>query len=393
MGVAGWCAARLSALSAAVRASLLAMLVVIVLLLAGASGLAAQTPINVGASAPRGVVIYLRLQSGSVRLSGWDRDSVHVQGELAPGESWVNRLSGDTLRMRAEGLPRGLSAPSELEIFVPRGSALVVRAAAASMVVRDFDASVDVATAAGNLLVESVLGDVRAETMQGTLAVIGPVPRVDASTASGALLVSVPYDTLGEGDERVIVRRVLAGRQSFDVATVRSVSGDITFSAPMVDSALVQNVRGGTRVVAAPSPGGLVRVTSHAGLISLGWGETDADGGAASSPAAGAVRLDALAQLGGLRGRVPGAPVSGGPGAGVRTATVDAVTRVQRTPAGAWLRQMLDGRGVSTAVGVAAGAAAAPDSTAAAPRAGLLQLRNVRGDIVFESLAPSAPSP
>jgi hypothetical protein len=347
----------------------------------------AQTPIDVGTSAPRGAVMFVRLQSGSVRLSGWDRDSVHVSGRLAPGESWVTRVSADTLYLRAEGMPRGLSAPSELEMFVPRGSVLIVRAAAASLVVRDFDKSVDVATAAGNLLVESVRGDVRAETMQGTLAVIGPVPRVTASTASGALLVSVPYDTITDGKTSRVVRRAAGDRAPFGVLSVRSVSGTITVNAPQVDSALVQNVRGDSRVVAEPAPGGVVRVTSHVGLITFGWGEVAADGTAGGTARSGsvtrdvglldAVMLDAISARGGLRGRVPAEARGATPGGAPTDA--DVAPRLERSPAGVRFQTLMSG------------APASADSTPANPSrpAGTIELRSVRGDIVFESLAPA----
>lgn len=372
----------------------------------------AQTPITEGVAAPPGTVVQLRLQSGSVVIHGWGRDSVHVQGELAPGESWENRLDGDTVRMRALGMPRGLAAPSELEIFLPRTSAVLIRAAAASMVVRDFDESVDVATAAGNLLVERVLGDVRAETMQGTLTVIGPVPHLDASTATGALLVSVPYDTLknADGDITSIVPSALNGRAPFGEMVVRSVSGAITFDAPQFGQALVQNVRGDTRVIGAPVGGGALRVTSHVGLVTYRWRadrSTAATTAGATSGSAdvqmtavASVRLDALSQHGGLRGQVPAT------GAG---AAVDVTTRVQRSVLGARVQQWLDGRPLAErplaerplaerplaerplAERSLTGSPLSTDSTVGG--VGTVRLRNVRGDIVLESLVPRAATP
>ncbi len=239
---------------------------------ASPTALSAQTPVDVGASTRANSVTHVRLQSGSVRITGWQYDSVHVSGRLAPGESWVIRADGDTMRLRAEGLPRGLAAPSELQIYVPMSSPLVVRAAAASLVVSEFDRDVDVATAAGNLLVESVRGAVRGETMQGTLTVIGPVPRVEASTASGALLVSVPYDTINE----VVYARRASGidtpqEKAFGQVVLRTISGRITFDAPVVDSASIYAVRGDVRVVTAPSVRGVVNVAVHTGRVTVGW--------------------------------------------------------------------------------------------------------------------------
>lgn len=262
---------------------------------------AGEQTVNEGARVAPGAPVRVRLQSGSVRIIGWTHDSVHVTGRLAPGERWVTVAgAGDTVSLRAEGLPRGLAAPSDIEIRVPQRSPLVIRAAAASLVVRELDAALDVATAAGNLLVEAVRAPVRAETMQGTLSVIGPLPQLEAATVSGALLVSVPYDTTQVGEEQVA--RLRPGVDTpFGPVSLRSVSGRITFNAPAVARGGVHTVRGDTRVFAGPLPGGTVQVTSHAGLTTVVW-PVDAQ------PAA---VLDASS----LRGGVTGAPADASPAA------------------------------------------------------------------------------
>jgi hypothetical protein len=234
---------------------------------------AGQPTVDEGTAVPAGALLRVRLQSGSVRVIGWDADSVHVSGRLAPGETWRTVPGTDTVLVRAEGLPRGLAAPSELEIRVPRTAPLVVRAAAASLVIRDLSAPLDVATAAGNLLVEQVTGPVRAETMQGTLAVIGPLPRLEAATASGALTVSVPYDTTTIGEEQVARRRPGVDAP-FGPVVLRTVSGRLVFDAPRVERAEVHSVRGEMRLAAVPLPGGTVLATSHAGLTTIEWPES-----------------------------------------------------------------------------------------------------------------------
>jgi hypothetical protein len=247
-----------------------------------------QPSIDEGTAVPTGAVVYVRLQSGSVRVTGWDRDSVHVTGRLAPGETWVTEPGTDTVVVRAEGMPRGLSAPSELDIQVPRGARVVVRAAAASLVVRGLNAEVDLSTAAGNLLVESVVGPIRAETMLGTLTVVGPVAKLTASTTSGALLVSAPYDTAMVGEAPVITRRASVTEPFGDVL-LRSVSGRITLDAPAVTKASVHNIRGDTRLVAVPVAGGVIAATSHVGLTTVAW------------PASTGALLDAGSMKGGVR--------------------------------------------------------------------------------------------
>jgi hypothetical protein len=259
---------------------------------------AGQPTVDEGAPVRPGAMVRVRLQSGSVRVIGWDHDSVHVTGRLAPGEAWVTVPGADTVVVRAEGVPRGLAAPSELEIRVPRGAPLVIRAAAASLVVRAIDGPLDVATAAGNLLVEEVTGPVRAETMQGTLAVVGPVPRLDAATASGALTVSVPLDTITIGEDRVPRRRPgVTG--AFGPVTLRTVSGRLVFDAPAVERGGVHSVRGDMRLAAEPVPGGVLQATSHAGLTTIAW------------PDGATALLDAASIRGGVSVPARGTPEAG----------------------------------------------------------------------------------
>ncbi len=283
-----------------------------------ASSAAAQKPVDVGSAVNPGTITHVRLQSGSVRLTGWAHDSVHVSGLLAPGETWVMRVDGDTIRLRAEGIPRGLAAPSELDIFVPMASALVVRAAAASLVISDFSADVDVATAAGNLLVEKARASVRAETMQGTLTVLGPALRVDASTASGTMLISVPYDTINDIAYARRIDDAALNAKPFGVVTLRSVSGRITFDANAVDSAFIHNVRGDVRVDASPATSGRITVSSHVGRVVLGVSD------------AMRARYDVRTMRGAVRGDVP---VSASDAGSIRVRAVRGdvvVERVQR---------------------------------------------------------------
>jgi hypothetical protein len=272
---------------------------------------AGEGRVDAGVAVTRGAVIRVRLQSGSVRVTGWPHDSVHVSGRLAPGERWdavaaTASARADTVLLRVDGLPRGLAAPSELELRVPQGSPLVIRAAAASLVVRNLAAPLDVATAAGNLLVESVDAPVRAETMQGTLTVIGPLPRLDAATVSGALTVSVPYDTTLVGDAPVARRRP-GVTAPFGTVSLRTVSGPLRVDAPALAGGGVHTVRGDARVLLGPRPGATVEVTSHAGLTTVEW-PPPAEAGPPGT-------LDAAS----LRGGVTGVP------ADARSPTLEAV--------------------------------------------------------------------
>jgi DUF4097 and DUF4098 domain-containing protein YvlB len=116
---------------------------------------------------------------GTVRVTGWDRDEIQVQGTLGQGvEGLAFENDHDVVEIRVEipGRRRRDTGrqvgDTHLEIMVPRG------------------ASLEIETLAASIAVDGVDGDVRMESSAGGITYTGGATRVEAGTAAGDIEVN-----------------------------------------------------------------------------------------------------------------------------------------------------------------------------------------------------------
>jgi DUF4097 and DUF4098 domain-containing protein YvlB len=184
--------------------------------------------------------------AGTVRLIGWNRDSLFVRGIVVAGERFYLAGRDDGMKLGVEDRA-GAAVPAacELVVYLPVGAQVSVKTASARIDARDVSGwlysvsgAIDVSGTAASLDVESMTGAVaiaavspwiRARTGQGSLHIRGRPQDVDASTISG------PLDIAGDA--------ILRGQFT-------SVAGEIRFSG-------------------APAPGAVFDVSDHSGAVTL----------------------------------------------------------------------------------------------------------------------------
>ena len=161
---------------------------------------------------PRGRVEISNIK-GSIEVRAWDRNEVHVSGELGKGvEKLVVDGSRDNLEVRVEypnhrGWGDDRTEPTRLVLQVPLQASLDIESVSA-------DVRVD-GVASGELEVESVSGNVT----------IAAAPReADISSVSGDLVLTL--NTASASSESVSGDISLAGRLDGEIQA-ESVSGDI----------------------------------------------------------------------------------------------------------------------------------------------------------------------
>jgi hypothetical protein len=181
--------------------------------------------------------------AGSIRIIGWDRDSIVVRGHGSRTDfSFGGSRSGG--KMFINDPARGDSSkPMSLVVYYPRRGSVNVKTATASITASDVSgrfsavsgsirvtgsvASLDVEAMNGNLDIQASTPWLRARTGQGRLLIRGAPQDVDASTVGGALDIATSS--------------ILRGRFA-------TVTGDIRYAA-------------------TPAPGALADFSSHAGTI------------------------------------------------------------------------------------------------------------------------------
>ncbi len=185
----------------------------LVLLLQAAlpSALIGQEHVDVGRAARPDLALRIFALSGSLRITTWANDSVHVRGRVDQGAGRF--FLGGT----REALKLGIETPqgaepdgtADLEIRIPARSRLWVKTAAAEVEITAGGGSVEVFGESGRVRVdgqaesvnvETIDGNVelalvsasgRVRTASGTIVVRGVVRDLEASTISGPLLVGM----------------------------------------------------------------------------------------------------------------------------------------------------------------------------------------------------------
>src|SRR5690606_32728591 len=122
---------------------------------------------------------------GSVRVVGWDRDSVSVTAPLPAGRRLFGGGDRSALKFGVEGEQRGPEHSAVLVVRLPANASVWIRGAATSIAVEGLIGIVDVGTVSGALRVRGSPRVLTAETMNGLLDVEGSPEVLRAITASG----------------------------------------------------------------------------------------------------------------------------------------------------------------------------------------------------------------
>ena len=218
---------------------------------------AAQQRIERGLAAAADATIRVYNLSGSTTISGWDRDSVAVVAELAPGAGRLYLGGHEAIKVGVEPPAAGGTAGAgNLQIRVPRGSVVWVKAADASIEIDGVEGGLDLYSVSGSVRVRGAPATVRAESMEGPISIEARTPWLRAKTASGSI--------------------DLAGEVSDLAAT--SVSGTIRVTAARQARARIESVTGEIVVSGKPSRGGAWEIETHSGPVTLALApETDAE--------------------------------------------------------------------------------------------------------------------
>jgi DUF4097 and DUF4098 domain-containing protein YvlB len=184
----------------------------------------------------RSAPVKMFIPSGTVRVIGWDRDSIVIRGRMARGATLLFAGS-DTAgyKIVVEDREGDASPRSQLAIYVPRRSQVALKTADAVTEVQDVGgwfytvsgrfhlegstSSIDVESMSGDIDLDATTPWARAKTGKGHLVVRGAPEDVDASTIGGVLDVATST--------------IVHGRFT-------SVTGDIHYAATMAPRSLFE---------------------------------------------------------------------------------------------------------------------------------------------------------
>ncbi|MCA9756598.1 MAG: DUF4097 family beta strand repeat protein [Candidatus Eisenbacteria bacterium] len=188
---------------------------------------------------------------GSVRVIGWDKNEVTVEGVLADdAEDFV--FEADDRRTKIEVIfPRRMrgnhDVDSDLEVHVPKGSRVRVSTVSATIDIKDVTGSVDLESVSGEITVVGPMESAEAQSVSGELRISGKVGEIDAGSVSGDVILDVPGG---------------------DVA-VSTVSGDIETVGGVFESGDFSSVSGSIEFDGAPTESGSLEFDCHSGRVRI----------------------------------------------------------------------------------------------------------------------------
>jgi hypothetical protein len=185
--------------------------------------------------------------AGSVRIEGWDVDSVQVSGTLHPGASYFGGGGREAIKLGVESGIDTKSIGADLLVRMPATALVWVRGAQTEITVTGMIGSVDVGTVGGRVFIHGAPRTLIAETMDGALEIDGSPGVLRAKTASGALTWR------GAGSEAVL----------------SSVSGRVSADGGPLGHARVETISGDISVMASLRSDATLVIESHSGSVEL----------------------------------------------------------------------------------------------------------------------------
>lgn len=206
----------------------------------------AQKAINRGWALHADGAVKIFNDVGSIRIIGWDRDSVAISGTVASSGTFFGGGSPEGVKMGIE-TASGRANPSDIVIHVPARSRVWVRSASASVDVSEFSGSLDASTVSGAVRIQGSMSELRAESMNGTLDVTASPAYLRLKSATGGITWTGSSEDVG----------------------IVTVSGRVVVNAGTVRRARFESIDGEIRYGGGVSSFGSIAVDTHSGNVTL----------------------------------------------------------------------------------------------------------------------------
>lgn len=177
--------------------------------------------------------------AGSIRVIGWDKDSIAVTGTIARSSSFHIGGNRDGVKMYVEtekGAPAKLAAASDLVVRVPARARVWVNSVLAEVEATSVAGQLDVTAVGSHVRVQGTPSELRAETMNGDIEVTASPAYLRLKTATGHITWT------GSSEDVALVTvsgKVVVTGGTVNRARFESIDGDIRFTGGVAKSASV----------------------------------------------------------------------------------------------------------------------------------------------------------
>ncbi|MGH7718785.1 MAG: DUF4097 family beta strand repeat-containing protein [Gemmatimonadaceae bacterium] len=206
----------------------------------------AQQRIARGRAVSRDVAVKVWIPAGTVRLVGWDRDSLSVEGMVTGGERFFFGGDARGIKFGVEEPPRDrIAQPAELVVHLPKGARVSVKTVSAD--IEATDVSGWFTAVGGGIRISGQAREVQAEALDGAVELNVTAPWVRARTGSGPLTIGGAVEDLAAS----------------------TVSGNLSVSSRGIERGKFDSVTGRIVFSAALARGGAVDFDNHSGAVEI----------------------------------------------------------------------------------------------------------------------------
>ena len=210
----------------------------------------AQQKVAVRRATTSDVSVRLFASVGTVRVVGWDRDSVELTGVVGTG-SQIGGFGPSSAQV--SGLKFFIEAPTEkaghegqLMMRVPRNARVWLKTGSADVTVSEVSGGLDVNVVGGSITVHGSPRELRAESMDGAVTIDGSPEWARVKTATGDI--------------------TLRGGENIGASTI---SGAIDATGGEANHLTLETTTGSIRFALALARGASVQMETHSGPIDI----------------------------------------------------------------------------------------------------------------------------
>ena len=219
----------------------------------------AQQKVDVRRAVTRDVYVRLNGAFSSLKVTGWQKDSLVLTGVLPRESRFEPAMNSGTgpvpgLKFYIEGAAN-TPVSGSLELFVPVGATVWAKSGSATIDVTGITGGLDLNIVGGSISVAGNPRELNIESMDGTVTVNGAPTWMRAKTATGDVTIRGSCTDLG----------------------ITTVSGTITIRDGSFERSRVESVTGNVTFGAAVARAGTLLIDTHAGTIDLQIGKASLD--------------------------------------------------------------------------------------------------------------------
>jgi DUF4097 and DUF4098 domain-containing protein YvlB len=208
--------------------------------LALVSGIAwAEKPVDETRPADPDARVSVEIISGSIRVTGWDRNEVQVTGSIGDDVDALE-ISGSGRSISIDlDVPdswgrRRRDIDANLEISVPTAAQVSVETVSADIAVTDVGGSIELASVSGGIDLAGRPSRADVETVSGHIRVEGDQTAIAAESVSGNIVLKGAAANVEAGS---VSGDIEVSATQIERATFESVSGDLEFSGGLTSQA------------------------------------------------------------------------------------------------------------------------------------------------------------